>query len=254
MNTGKASFQTILNEPDADEPRLVYADWLAENGESLRAEFIRLAVRIHQRGNGGVRVLCDPEGERYFDIERNQGQVWLKEMPEFKGIRWWNYYRGFPTIQATGWSALKKYAPKIWQLSPCEELDLYTLSEPAGRFFGASPWLEKLRSLSFSWIGRQGIPGFRAFLQAPRLGHLLVLNLKSNGLGDEGAKLLAECPHLVNLRELVLECNDIGDVGARALAGTPHFPKLKELCLGRNPIKDKEVERELKARWGKRYR
>jgi uncharacterized protein (TIGR02996 family) len=33
---------TILDQPDDDVPRLVYADWLDEHGDADRARFIRL--------------------------------------------------------------------------------------------------------------------------------------------------------------------------------------------------------------------
>src|SRR5436190_21672658 len=40
--------QAILDSPDDDTPRLVYADWLDEQGETLRAEWIRLQCRLAQ--------------------------------------------------------------------------------------------------------------------------------------------------------------------------------------------------------------
>lgn len=42
--TGDALLATILANPEEDTPRLVYADWLQENGEEERAEFIRKAI------------------------------------------------------------------------------------------------------------------------------------------------------------------------------------------------------------------
>jgi uncharacterized protein (TIGR02996 family) len=36
--------RTLLERPDDDAPRLVYADWLDENGEPDRAEFIRVQI------------------------------------------------------------------------------------------------------------------------------------------------------------------------------------------------------------------
>jgi uncharacterized protein (TIGR02996 family) len=45
MNDGDALLAAILANPDDDTPRLVYADWLQENGQPERAEFIRIGVR-----------------------------------------------------------------------------------------------------------------------------------------------------------------------------------------------------------------
>jgi uncharacterized protein (TIGR02996 family) len=42
MPEEEAFLRTIRDRPTEDEPRLVYADWLEEHGETARAEFIRL--------------------------------------------------------------------------------------------------------------------------------------------------------------------------------------------------------------------
>jgi uncharacterized protein (TIGR02996 family) len=45
-----AILRAILDSPHEDAPRLVYADWLDERSESLRAEFIRLQCELERRG------------------------------------------------------------------------------------------------------------------------------------------------------------------------------------------------------------
>ncbi len=45
MGDGEALLKAILEAPDEDVPRLVYADWLQENGLGARADFIRRGVR-----------------------------------------------------------------------------------------------------------------------------------------------------------------------------------------------------------------
>jgi uncharacterized protein (TIGR02996 family) len=42
----EALLAAILREPDEDMPRLAFADWLDENGEPERAEFIRVQCRL----------------------------------------------------------------------------------------------------------------------------------------------------------------------------------------------------------------
>ena len=46
MTDGDALFAAVLAEPDEDTPRLAYADWLDENGDPARAEFIRVQVAL----------------------------------------------------------------------------------------------------------------------------------------------------------------------------------------------------------------
>ena len=44
--TRDALYAAILAHPDEDTPRLVYADYVEEHGDSARAEFIRAQVRL----------------------------------------------------------------------------------------------------------------------------------------------------------------------------------------------------------------
>jgi uncharacterized protein (TIGR02996 family) len=44
MTDGNALLAVIIANPDDDTPRLVYADWLQENGQPERTEFIRLQI------------------------------------------------------------------------------------------------------------------------------------------------------------------------------------------------------------------
>lgn len=38
----------VLAHPDEDAPRLIYADWLEEQGDTDRAEFIRIQCELEQ--------------------------------------------------------------------------------------------------------------------------------------------------------------------------------------------------------------
>jgi uncharacterized protein (TIGR02996 family) len=48
MSEQAALLAAIVAYPDEDTPRLIYADWLDENGEPARAEFIRLQVDLER--------------------------------------------------------------------------------------------------------------------------------------------------------------------------------------------------------------
>lgn len=43
MDTRQALLKAVLAAPDDDLPRLVYADWLEENGQQVAADYIRIA-------------------------------------------------------------------------------------------------------------------------------------------------------------------------------------------------------------------
>ena len=44
--------KTILDDPDDDTHRLVYADWLEEHGEPERAAFVRLQLECDRLARG----------------------------------------------------------------------------------------------------------------------------------------------------------------------------------------------------------
>ena len=46
MSIEQAFLADIIAHPDDDAPRLIYADWLEENGQPERGEFIRLQIKL----------------------------------------------------------------------------------------------------------------------------------------------------------------------------------------------------------------
>lgn len=55
MTTESDLLRSICLDPANDGPRLVYADWLDENGDTERAEFIRVQIVNHHYGLGPDR-------------------------------------------------------------------------------------------------------------------------------------------------------------------------------------------------------
>ncbi len=56
MTEREAFIEAIAADPAEDTPRLAFADWLQENGEEDRAEFVRIACELDVR----LRELGDP--------------------------------------------------------------------------------------------------------------------------------------------------------------------------------------------------
>ena len=84
MTDRDAFIQAICASPGDDLPRLVYADWLEENGQAERAEFIRLQIRM---ATASVRrVYADNGGQlqrdtrRVHAITRRRKKDWLAPM------------------------------------------------------------------------------------------------------------------------------------------------------------------------------
>jgi uncharacterized protein (TIGR02996 family) len=91
MTHDEAFLQAILESPDDDAPRLVYADWLDEHGDPARAEFIRLQCRLENMS------LDDPSLPdllgRACLLHVERANEWLGDLR-----RWlvrWTFHRGF---------------------------------------------------------------------------------------------------------------------------------------------------------------
>ena len=68
MSDEAALLTAIAAHPDEDTPRLMYADWLDENGRPIRAEFIRVQIDIARKDHLPRAIL-----NRYVDLfKRNQ--------------------------------------------------------------------------------------------------------------------------------------------------------------------------------------
>jgi uncharacterized protein (TIGR02996 family) len=74
MSTEKTFLQTICETPDDDAPRLVFADWLEDNGQSERAELIRTQCR---------RAKMDEWDDGYEDLAQRE-----QELLEKYGKKW----------------------------------------------------------------------------------------------------------------------------------------------------------------------
>jgi uncharacterized protein (TIGR02996 family) len=95
MTDGTALYRSILAHPADDTPRLVYADWLEENGRSEEAEFIRVECRLDS-------IL--PQEPEYTELIDRREELrlwltahvtWLKErlragLRVEGGADWWN--------------------------------------------------------------------------------------------------------------------------------------------------------------------
>src|ERR1700722_4827287 len=87
--------RAVIDSPDDDAPRQVFADWLDDHGKAERADFIRAQLRLAQL----------PEYDREYQealhlrpglFNGNVFRLGLSPLP--KGIDWARalYRRGFP--------------------------------------------------------------------------------------------------------------------------------------------------------------
>ena len=71
----RAAFMRAIRERPADNtPRLVFADWLQENGDEPRAEFIRAQVELAAGGMRHTHTAGQPGGCRLCRLRRVQSR------------------------------------------------------------------------------------------------------------------------------------------------------------------------------------
>jgi uncharacterized protein (TIGR02996 family) len=78
MSDGDALLTSILLNPEEDTPRLVYADWLDENGEPERAEFVRVQI-AHENWRSDTDALTQ-------DGIKRRMALWCAETELFHGL------------------------------------------------------------------------------------------------------------------------------------------------------------------------
>ena len=86
MSDREAFLAAITGQPEQDLPRLIYADYLDDGGETARAEFIRLQCAAAQGDLAHNR--------RIDELERLHREEWLT--PLGRGVYHAVFRRGFP--------------------------------------------------------------------------------------------------------------------------------------------------------------
>src|SRR5262245_34977672 len=95
MSDAAAFLEAIRAEPAADAPRLVYADWLDEQGGAAdrdRAEFIRVQIALARGTDEDPRRT--PLRQREAELLRLYEARWRAELPVLPGVTWVRFERG----------------------------------------------------------------------------------------------------------------------------------------------------------------
>lgn len=228
MNERAPFLRAIRDDPESDEPRLVYADWLEEQDDP-RAEFIRAQcelARLNEQGEGD----SDRARElklRAEAIARQHAATWRpwEAKPE---IPRWQYVRGF----------------------------LHSLNMTITQFLNDAETI-----LAHEPVYEFGIGGIRntqhrmtEMAEHPAVQEIRWLNVGSN-LQDDCLATLVASPNLASLRRLMLDhsrCRkkclaaleradlphlESLDLSHTSLAKVPpirQFPQLKRLFVGHN--------------------
>jgi uncharacterized protein (TIGR02996 family) len=252
MTHDEAFLQAIIEAPDDDTPRLVYSDWLEEQGNNSRAEFIRLQCELARLSEG------DPRRPTLEARERELLAAYQKEWvgPFRQWTEAWEFRRGFIDTITARLDVLLDHAEELFRAAPLRQATFrpekiqfqkhVTLprSQPrprSVRFSAACAYLTRLSALAVTYTDL-GDPGVAALAAAPGPFRLCRLCLLHNQISDAGVQFLAASPHFPLLTSLQLWDIPIGTAGAEALARSQHITHLTELDFSSTGIGDNGVE------------
>ena len=91
--TDEAFLQDVCAHPDDDAPRLIYADWLDDRGDSARADFIRTQCELARLSPGDARAAA--LARRQDELLDRYWYDWRDALPHLHGITWGDFERGF---------------------------------------------------------------------------------------------------------------------------------------------------------------
>jgi len=273
--TDEGLLAAILAEPDNDEPRLVYADWLDDHGDHARAAFIRLECALHGMltpAGGAPEVWEQP---RFRALRSRATELWSAHAERwYPGLERYakevETERGFPHHVALPVRQFLSHGEAIFAVAPtvrnvflgrlgrntpalaaCPALahvrELTFFETPfrareAEQFF-ASPHLGNLRSFEIGFTDTQmGPRGARALAGCRSLGPLEHLDVHNHAVYDSGARSLLVCQRLTALRRLHLGNNGLTDSAAHTLSEVRHLNRLTNLNLSSNHLTSRGAE------------
>jgi uncharacterized protein (TIGR02996 family) len=229
MRDDKGLLHAVLDAANDDVPRLVYADWLEENGQSERAEFVRVQVEMARLPRHDARRTALRERNRALWVAH--ANAWLaEEVPKWARLGGAVYRRGFLSAMRCTAAQWLKEGARLRKRGPLQHLLLEHVRPAQMRALADCASLASITGLSrantiFS------TPELKALLGSPHLAHLELLNLPGRSSTSIVPALLS--PGLESLRMLGLANQRIGVGGAAALAV---FPQLTALDVANNVL------------------
>jgi type IV pilus assembly protein PilB len=114
MTTDDAFLQEIVEHPDEDRPRLVYADWLEEHGDPDRADFIRVQCLLAKLPEEDpTRPELEAHEQRLLEAHAD---AWLGPLRHVATR--WAFRRGFLAEAAVPPQAYLDRTPELQRLVP----------------------------------------------------------------------------------------------------------------------------------------
>jgi uncharacterized protein (TIGR02996 family) len=255
---GAALLRAIRENPDEDTPRLVYADWLDEQGgesNEARSELIRLQIAeaaklppntfeaVGQRYMGDMTAAEIDLIHRFGDADPAP-QGWRLDLPTHAGVFYGN--KNLPDRFARGFlwrarfddvPAFLAVAPKLFDAAPITCVEFNKLTPGSVRKLAASPYLRHVRQWS-DRVAKRTDEMLVALAASEHLVNLREIFWNGPAVGTKttgvGVRALVTAPAIRTLTRMQFDLCAIGDIGLEAIATSPKCAGLEFLHLNGN--------------------
>ena len=199
-----AFLSTIRTTPDDDTARLVYADFLDEQGspaDAARGEFIRVQIELARLSETDPKRLALEDREN--ELLRAHEAAWLGALP--RSITGWTFERGFLTELSGEPAAFELDAVRdAFDRHPITRLRINGLQQfDACKPLIGSSWLGRVRELELSNVSLSDSAAGK-LLATPGLTNLTALKLTRVSEAVQLGRVLSACPALPNLKRFEL--------------------------------------------------
>lgn len=218
----------VIANPDDDQARLIYADYLEERGDP-RGEFIRVQCELARCGL--LSPLYEDLRLRAEELLEEHGEQWAEEV-EQKVVKA-EFERGFISTVTVLGRRLAARGETLFHTAPIEWVRMNRVGG-AGEKMAASPALSHIRRLDLSAL-KIPMEDVSLLLRSPLLNSLVALNVNymRTAWNGEFGKALAEMSSANKLESLSLRCTEpLRREFLPGLCSGGGFPQLRSLCFG----------------------
>ena len=223
----ESSFVTkIVDDPQNDVPRLIFADWLSDQGDP-RGEFIRAQCLLAR---------MDDRDPRRLDLEWIE-RKWLAEfgpasdraLRESTGIVSGEYRRGMLTKLVISADAFVENHQQILDAAPARDIRFVGVKQDWDRLLDCEA-LSQLSGIDFLNTNL-GMSRLEQLLARTDLSQLRSLRLGGAAKSRRAIRLIARSPNLSGLQELVLDGTPTDPDSMPLLATAPFATSLTRLSV-----------------------
>ncbi len=239
MTPHQALLRHILAEPHDENARLIFADWLEEQGDQARAAFIRTQCRLEHLA---------PVDASYSPLVAQERQLYVSNHPRWKGqLPRSRFRRGFLESLSCGdpdW--LVSRADEIFDKHPLQHLALLLFEEPKRPgMLGCLPQLGRLATVRLD-VASDGAAELLRLTASPHLASLRGLRLTGMELSSSCVRDLLTPQRLLRMESLTtldLSSSNLNTGFLIALLSSSTGRRITHLDLAYNPQLDTEAIR-----------